>query len=119
MARASRALPRPRERLPEGRERTGARARAEAAPGAETLQAGNRKAHREARAAGDEEDRLDPREPSYPRRSRARSTFPRWVRGSASRKITSRGYLYGSSRPRTKACSSSAKIGRASCRERV
>src|SRR5438477_4222855 len=48
------------------------------------------------------------RESRYARRSRARSTFPRWVGGSASRKITSRGYLYGSSRPRTKACSSSA-----------
>src|SRR6266513_3881643 len=92
----------------------GARARAEAAPGAETLQAGNRKAHREARAADDEEDRLDPREPSYPLRSRARSTFPRWVRGSASRKITSRGYLYGSSRPRTNACSYSASPSRRS-----
>src|SRR5207244_7451779 len=95
-------------------ERAGARARAEAAPGAETLQAGNRKAHREARAAGDEEDRLNPREPTYPRRSRARSTFPRWVRGSASRKVTSRGYLYGSSRSRTNACSSSASPSRRS-----
>src|SRR6266566_8203336 len=53
MARAGGALPRPGEGLLEGRERAGARARAEAAPGAETLQAGDRKAHLEARAAGE------------------------------------------------------------------
>src|SRR6266480_7291766 len=53
MACARRALPRPGERLPEGGQGVGARARAEAAPGAETLQAGDRKDHLEARAAGE------------------------------------------------------------------
>src|SRR4029077_19314756 len=53
MARARRALPRPGKRLPERRKGAGAGARAEVAPGAETLQAGDRKTHLEARAAGE------------------------------------------------------------------
>src|SRR5687767_9443189 len=42
--------------------------------------------------------------------SACRSTLPRWVRGNVSRKMTSRGYLYGSSRAFAKACSCCASV---------
>src|SRR6266542_6883671 len=53
LAAARRPIPRPDEGLPQGGQGAGARARAEAAPGLETIQAGDRKAHLEARAAGE------------------------------------------------------------------
>src|SRR6266480_6041086 len=71
MACARRALPRPGERLPEGGQGAGARARAEAAPGAETLQAGDRKTHREARAAGEIGSNIPTTEPPHHRAASA------------------------------------------------